>query len=63
MLRLCYPVSNTVRSGGRFLKVSVPFWVWKAALCLLCLHLRTSFNNFENNTTKVSVKKEQLTVL
>ena len=28
ILRLCYPVSNTVRSGGHFLKVSVPFWVW-----------------------------------
>ena len=38
ILRLCYPVSNKVRSGGHFLKVSVPFWVWKA---VLCLHLRT----------------------
>ena len=38
ILRLCYPVSNTVRSRGHFLKVSVPFWVWKA---VLCLHLRT----------------------
>ena len=59
ILRLCYPVSNTVRSVslGTVLGLESCSFV-----CCVWIY-EQSFNNFENNTTKVSVQKEQLTVL
>ena len=56
ILRLCYPVSNTVRS------VSLGTVLGLFCVCCVCIY-EQSFNNFENNTTKVSVQKEQLTGL
>ena len=45
ILRLCYPVSNTVRS------VSLGTVLGLFCVCCVCIY-EQSFNNFENNTTK-----------
>ena len=59
ILRLCYPVSNTVRSVSLGTVLGL-----ESCSCVCCVWIyEQSFNNFENNTTKVSVQKEQLTVL
>ena len=51
------------RPGACFSKVPVTFRARKAVLGLLCLHSRSKFNNFENNTMKLYVNEAKLTGL